>query len=220
MLRRVSLLVGIFGIFSQLLACGGGNGDHLLTETTDLSHADTGFVGGKVDMVTGGVCGASGTVTERRQDCATQKCIRVQPTGSATVPCDEQHDFVWDLVVRTTQKNEVWRDQDAKLLWSDDSLFVVGNQPTLLAFCEDPEQGKDVKGSLLVSYRLPTLDEYKAAESHGIRSVLRSIEAVLFWASTLYGGTDAWYFADGELKHMNLNNADEYFRAHCVAQSN
>jgi len=122
------------------------------------------------------------------------------------------------LVVRTNQKNEVWRDETANLLWSDDSLFVTGDQPTLLAFCKDPDQGRDAKGNLDAAYRLPTADEFRAAESHGIRAVLRGMEELVFWTSTLFETTDAWFYEDGELDHMPLNSSDEYFRARCVAE--
>jgi hypothetical protein len=165
-------------------------------------------------------CGAEGTIAERIADCRRSTCVAVVDGGRRIVDCRQSFDYEWKLVaeklVVNTTYRQVWLDAASGLVWSDDSM-LGGDQPTLGAACEDPEQLLEPKVHLPIAFRLPTKDEMESAMAHGIASVWPFFDDVLWWTSTPYGADEVWYAALGLLGHRPKTDRDEYFRARCVS---
>lgn len=106
-------------------------------------------------------CGLSGTVQNRIANCATTKKN-------------------WNLVTRTSDLKEVWKDPSG-LIWGD-KLPAIMNLANGLKACSS---SLTENGSLTsLSFKLPTLIHFKAAEANGIRAVLPNME-LNYWTSTV-----------------------------------
>lgn len=108
-----------------------------------------------------GICGTTGSVTERIQDCAHEK-------------------LGWQLVTRTSYQNEVWRDPNG-LIWGSKLPQSFDYRGAKKA-CAKPA---DETGNLPVTFRLPTLAEFKSVVKNDFESIfLSSNETTYFWTST------------------------------------
>jgi hypothetical protein len=112
-------------------------------------------------------CGLKGSVDERIKDCSYQLTSK-------------KEGFV--LVTRSKEFKEVHREVSTGLLWSD-RLPLTMNHTNAREACK--EDLKEVAGITGVSWRLPSIDEYKEAEKNGIRKALPNMN-YWFWSSSMY----------------------------------
>ena len=144
-------------------------------------------------------CGLKGSIAERIKDCSYQ--ITSQKEG-----------FV--LVTRSKEFKEVHKEIATGLLWSD-RLPSQMNLYSAEYVCNS--NLSEVAGIKELTWRLPSIDEYKSAEKIGIRKVLPNMN-YSFWSSTLdhYSPSYAWKFMgqDGQL-YQDLGKAFNSVR--CVA---
>lgn len=93
--------------------------------------------------------------------------------------------FIWKLLSRTLTNKETWLDQTSTLIWLP----------------EEPKTYTYIKALKLETNekRLPTMQEFKQAELHGIREILASMENKQFWFASIHSGNidnvdSAWAF--------------------------
>jgi hypothetical protein len=167
--------------------------------------------------VAGRVCGTASDVADRIESCATRRCLAGAAKEAHEVPCSGPHEGEWRLITRTALHCEAWRDEGSGLIWGDDGTRPV-SQREAVAACMDPVGSQTSACGVPVSFRLPTIEEFRQADGHGLLSALPRVRAVLWWSSTPEGDSDAWYYEDGAAGHQGRDAQDEYFRHHCVAK--
>lgn len=147
-------------------------------------------------------CGLKGSVDERMKDCAYQL------TSS-------REGFV--LVTRSKDFKEVYKEVSTGLLWSDRLPSTMSGYNAEKACKAGP---KDVVGLSDVSWRLPSIDEYKEAEKSGIKNVLPNMN-YWFWSSTAldYYPVGAWMYRgnDGYTALFSRSSGDDDVSVRCVA---
>lgn len=147
-------------------------------------------------------CGLKGSVDERIRDCSYQLT-------------SETEGFV--LVTRSKDFKEVHKERSTGLLWSDRLPNYMDHYNAEKA-CNSSL--KEVAGISAVTWRLPSIDEYKEAEKNGIRKALASMN-YWFWSSSVhysyFGG--AWQFHGGDGK-TDYYHRDYYgdISVRCVAR--
>lgn len=144
-------------------------------------------------------CGLRGSVDERIKDCSYQR--------------DSQKEgFV--LVTRSKDFKEVHKEVSTGLLWSDRLPYTMNHYNAEKACKADL---KEVAGISGVTWRLPSIDEYKEAEKSGIRKALPNMN-YWFWSSSVHRDNSrfAWLFSgdDGYTYYDYVN-----FSVRCVAYS-
>lgn len=122
-------------------------------------------------------CGLKGSVDERIKDCSYQLT-------------SEKDGFV--LVTRSKDFKEVHKELKTNLLWSD-RLPNSMNHYSAQKVCNSSL--KEVAGISGVTWRLPSIDEYKEAEKNGIRKALPNM-SYWFWSSSVHRSDSygAWLF--------------------------
>lgn len=152
-----------------------------------------------IDEILGGTegsCGLRGNIERRIKNCNKKK-------GN------------FALVARTVEGYEVYKDLLSGLLWGD-RLSSTMNHYWAEQACDSDL--KEVAGISDVTWRLPTIEEYKKAEQNGVRKALPNMN-YLFWSSLAHHGNsgEAWLF-DG------VNGVNYYYyrsnnySARCVAR--
>ena len=162
-------------------------------------------------------CGLSGSIEKRIKDCSEQESSK---NGS----------FV--LVTRTKKLKEIHKDTKSGLLWGD---FLSGRYHLPSGRYKLPREiyydnaidackaDHTEVGGVSMKWRLPTIEEYKAADINGIRTALSEIDD-LWWSSS--SATDqsevseatAWVYngRDGSVEDMPIY---QHQSARCVARA-
>lgn len=155
-------------------------------------------------------CGTSGNIDERIASCA--RPVEQGGQGEAAIRTyqnEHGETFRWRLVTQTREGRQVWRDEtpvrdNEYAVWSD---VADSNMHHWAAteYCDVPNRGEESKGHLKAKFKLPTGEEYRAAELHGIRQVLPNISERMFWAGDFISEAEALAFdsKDGSLTKMN-----------------
>lgn len=162
-------------------------------------------------------CGRVGTVSERIADCHTQQ--ELTPLK-----------FSWSLVTRNDFQNsrwpiEVWRDDTTKLLWGerfrDDSYGYIFSFKEARHLCKNSVYlpfGGELTAN---SWYLPTAEDYRTAESHGLTIALKLFPDS-YWTSTpeevesIMFSRGGALFASMERKIISTYKIDRY-SVRCVA---
>jgi hypothetical protein len=146
-------------------------------------------------------CGLKGSVDERIKDCSYQLT-------------SETEGFV--LVTRSKDFKEVHKEVSTGLLWSDRLPSTMSHYSAEKACKADL---KEVAGISGVTWRLPSIDEYKEAEKNGIRKALPNMN-YWFWSSSVLhsNSSGAWLFSGyyGDTVYYVFRNDDDSVR--CVAR--
>ena len=116
-------------------------------------------------------CGLRGTIEERIDDCKLQN-----------------NNFV--LVTRTEKQKEVYQDLRTGLLWSH--RFERMNYDNASDACDDDAAETGYLPG--ISWSLPSQDEYKDAEKHGIRWSMPDMQTI-FWTDTSHRKSGRFIFA-------------------------
>jgi hypothetical protein len=111
-----------------------------------------------------GTCGLYGSVDDRIQNCNKR-------TG------------LFDLVAKTKEGFEVYKDLASGLLWGDKLSSTMTHFDAEKACKADLAEVAKLNG---LNWRLPTQQEYKDAVAHGIRRAPLPNMNDDFWSSTLY----------------------------------
>lgn len=145
-------------------------------------------------------CGLKGSVDERIKDCSYQLT-------------SEKEGFV--LVTRSKDFKEVHKEVSTGLLWSDRLPSTMSHYDVEKACKADL---KEVVGISGVSWRLPSIDEYKEADKNGIRKALPNMN-YWFWSSSVHrrNSNFAWLF-DGDDGNFYVNNRNFSDSVRCVAR--
>jgi hypothetical protein len=119
-------------------------------------------------------CGLKGTVQQRIDNCDTSKMT--------------SQGFEFTLVTRSTSGQEVWRDDDSGLLWSDSvsrSWFTYNSALKTSGLAENYHEAERVcvspktlaaRGGLSeMSWHVPAKSDATDAEKHGFREVLPNL---------------------------------------------
>lgn len=123
-------------------------------------------------------CGLVGSIDERVLDCSNQ-------TDS------QKEGFI--LVTRKNDFSEVYRELTTGLLWGDE----LPSQASYLFAAKSCETYASDDSTLSkLSWRLPTKEEFEAAEKNGIRKDLPNMDS-LFWTSSSFSthSTLGWVFS-------------------------
>lgn len=156
-------------------------------------------------------CGSSGDVNQRIASCSSKRCVS---SGNSTiVDCGGPHDFEWQLVARE-RLTEVWRDVTTGVVWGGDHLTEPSDQAGALRGCT---QAGRYEAGLAVAFRLPAIEEFELAASHGIRKVVQGFDDLVWWSSSTTPEGKAWTYSEGERRTLDPKAQDEYFRYRCVA---
>lgn len=105
-------------------------------------------------------CGLQGTIEERIKDCATTK-------GNF-------------LLVSITEKGlEIYKDAKSGLIWGNRISSDFNHYGSQKA-CDEDVSGYEIKN---LKWRLPTIQEFEAAASHGMKDALPNTKHA-YWSST------------------------------------
>jgi len=166
-------------------------------------------------------CGEVGTPLERANDCA--KATTSKNTWELVALTKGMK-----LITRTKELKEVWRDTKTGLIWGDrlekpysfnDLVELDKNQRVLrekICPTVEAENGKLVK---VLRFRLPTIEEFKQANSDGIRTRLPNMDG-RYWTSSVFtnGSWYGWVF-DGSTGESDGEVRDDEFAVRCVAET-
>lgn len=149
-------------------------------------------------------CGLKGTIEDRIRDCSSQESSR---RG------------VFILVTRTDEfKKEVYKDSTSGFLWGD-------RLPSVMSYYDAEEACKasleEVGRISEVTWRLPSIEEYRKANFNGITAHLPNMRHA-FWSSSLHPSYSdvAWLFYgyDGYTDSFGDRNYNDYVSVRCVAR--
>lgn len=73
---------------------------------------------------------------------------------------------------------QAWLDEQTGLIWSDRSLDRLTHS-NAVDFCANTDETLFLKGFLDAEFRLPSIEEFKTAETHGFKTVLPARQAKL-----------------------------------------
>lgn len=147
-------------------------------------------------------CGLKGSVDERIKDCSYQLT-------------SETEGFV--LVTRSKDFKEVHKETSTGLLWSDRLPNYMTHYNAEKACNSSLKEVAGVEG---VTWRLPSIDEYKEAEKNGIRKALPNMN-YWFWSSSVHRSSSgsAWLFNGDYGYSINyFRNYDSVDSVRCVAR--
>lgn len=135
-------------------------------------------------------CGLKGTIDERIQDCSMGHFV---------------------LVARINDLNEIYKDTKSGLIWSS-QLPSTENHYNLDILCAGLSKINEKR------WRLPTIEEFKAANINGIRSALPNMN-YHFWSASEYDGNSdlAWLF-NGVNGNLDLDYRYNDHSVLCVAR--
>lgn len=117
-------------------------------------------------------CGLEGSIEERIRDCSIQQSEA------------RSSDRIFVLVTRDTDFKEIHKDTKSGLLWSG-ILLKKMSQYDAQRTCKSEFTG--ILKSSSTPGRLPTIEEYKVAETHGFRTAFPNTGYLWFWSSTELG---------------------------------
>ena len=151
-------------------------------------------------------CGLQGSVNDRIRDCSYQ--LTSQKEG-----------FV--LVTRTKEFKEVHKEIKTGLLWGDRLPSAMSHYDAEKACKADLAEVAKISE---VSWRLPSIEEYKEAEKNGIRKALPNMN-YWFWSSSVHSNNShvacMFYGVDGAIISASRSNSyilSNAFSARCVAR--
>lgn len=99
--------------------------------------------------------------------------------------CQTTKGTIFQLVKRTSDGKEVWKDTKSGLIWSD-RLDKTYSQYNALNACSDYST-MNARGNLeYVSFSLPSKADFETAENDGIREVLPNMKDHYFWSSSVF----------------------------------
>lgn len=137
----------------------------------------------RFDPVNNVVCGLSGSITERIKQC-----------GSYSIKS-------FFLVTRKKDFTEIFYDKETELLWA-------GRNPKKLSYVDAAQFCKNfghTSGITSAEWYLPTVEDFQAGESRGIRGVLKDMN-YFFWTSSdssqiigskkIFSGHDGAFFTE------------------------
>jgi hypothetical protein len=117
---------------------------------------------------------------------STPECDQIKTTKSGNT---------WRLIVRTKLNSEVWKDEETGAIWSDrltdvyrfwSTVEVNGVGGVVKELICTEEASLEKRGYLSkITWRMPKLRDFVAAESNGIREVLPNLKGHWFWSSTV-----------------------------------
>jgi hypothetical protein len=145
-------------------------------------------------------CGLKGSVEERIKDCSYQLT-------------SEKDGFV--LVTRSKDFREVYKEVSTGLIWSD-TLPKMMKYSTARNACNSSLQ--EVAGVSGLTWRLPSIDEFKEAEKNGIRK-LPYMNPVRYWSSSVHPDNSraGWQF-NGYYGITVVDSHDSFAAVRCVAR--
>jgi|GEM_PF-6486459 len=144
----------------------------------------------------------------------------------------ESEQFRWDLVSRrrdasTGQFTEVWRDNKTSFVWGDKLASTYTHDNALSYNTDDSvkkeiaclsDAGKSANAHIREkSFGIPSIEEFRLAEQHGLSSILPNVEQNVFWSSTIHPEFNSYAFV------FNSSDEDESLRdtehsVRCVAR--
>ena len=147
-------------------------------------------------------CGLKGSVSERIQNCSF---LSIQ----------EKNGFF--LVTRTEEFKEIHKDTKTGLLWGDRLPSKMDHYHAEKA-CHSSL--KEVAGISGVTWRLPSIDEYKEAEKNGIRQAVPNMDRYIFWSSSKRQKNDdaAWLFNSDTGPFYKSKRYRSDYSVRCVAR--
>lgn len=129
------------------------------------------------------ICGDVGSIESRIADCSFSE-------GN------------FALVTRTEKGYVVYKDLQSGLIWSDRLPSTMNHYEALKACKTDLPETGGISG---VTWRLPSIEDYKESDTNGMRWVLPNMHNHSWWSLSVNGilNGDAWRF--------NGNNGDVYY---------
>lgn len=174
------------------------------------------------------VCGAGAafsTISARLSDCASKNKDRATWSGEIYGASGEGN---WKLVALSGPNQEVWLDERTGMVWSDiqtnagNWCQASGNEENVTApgtvDCQTLRNNISFCVGLTLSgigenikWRLPTRNDFLAADLNGLRLALRKGESAGFWTATMVAKVAArnkawvYYPANGTLSAEDLS---------------
>lgn len=166
------------------------------------------------------------TIDARISDCAAKNKTSATWYGQANASSGEGN---WKLVAITTTGSEVWLDERSGMVWSDIQTSAAnwcqaannGESPTApgVVDCKTLKADTSFCVGLKLSgigenikWRLPTRNDFLAADLNGIRFVLKTGTSLGSWTATMVAGVatrnKAWVYHlnDGTLSAEELSS--------------
>ncbi|MCM0604750.1 MAG: hypothetical protein KA715_01530 [Xanthomonadaceae bacterium] len=113
-------------------------------------------------------CGLNGDIDFRIKSCSKKKVV-------------DAHE--WNLVTRTLGGNEVWQDPATHILWGSQSHKKMGHLQAI-DYCMD-KSSLNERGNLSeLTWELPAITDYRAADVHGVGTLFTDLNRVWNWTST------------------------------------
>lgn len=106
-------------------------------------------------------------------------------SAAAGTECVTAQNARFKLLQRKNGK-EIWKDLKSGLVWGDE-MTERASRKKANAECAKKVEGENVAGRIHAS-RLPTLDDYAQAESHGFREVLPGMKNQVYWIDSQVPG--------------------------------
>jgi|GEM_PF-3106283 len=150
------------------------------------------------------LCGAKGSLEARIADCK-----RKNGSGASKEIKVDGGEHVWKLVARVAVDanqgyGEFWLETASGLVWSPRVSGTFTHDQALVACGE---------------WQLPTADDYRDAESRGLRDVLKGLAGKLYWSSTRSDYETAAYYFSGSGGYVEDGNRDVKRSVRCVVQT-
>ncbi|MEN9723833.1 MAG: hypothetical protein RJB38_1819 [Pseudomonadota bacterium] len=146
-------------------------------------------------------CGLQGNIESRLHDCSRHRESR------------KPH---WALITRTADGIEIWQDFNSKLLWSDPLNGLFQYRKAKKACRLDSPQTAPLSS---LKWRLPTIDDYLAAQKESAMSSQLSMMTKIFWSASWHYGFSRfpWIF-NGELGQLGSGAIDDALSIRCIAE--
>jgi hypothetical protein len=157
-------------------------------------------------------CGNTGSVEERIKDCTKL------PNAEVITKVGKK----WNLVARSADGKEVWRDATTKLVWGD-TLDEKMSSFDAHKSCSDKKYENSRAGIESVEWSLPTSGDVERAQKNGLTEVIPNMEKRTFWSSTTtrVPGTkpDPWLtYSQGHMNGWADDSGSNKAYARCVGQ--
>ncbi len=146
-------------------------------------------------------CGLNGPIPDRIRDCSEQ---------------ESSIKGVFNLVTRTKEFKEIYKDTKSGLLWGDRLETGMNHFKAMEACKADLDEVGQINE---VSWRLPSKEEYEEANKNEVRAALPNMD-YWFWTSTLNASNPnhAWFYngLDGVLSNYNRSYGNDSVR--CIGR--
>lgn len=148
-------------------------------------------------------CGERGSWEQRVADCKT----RNGALASKEVAVEGGARVAWNLAFRGESSdvatvNEIWIDSENGLVWG----------PRLDGSFEYSEALRACRAG----WRLPTSNEFRSSEDHGMRQVLKNLSGKIYWTATPSDYPTAAFYYDGSDGFTEDGNRDVAHSVRCV----